>query len=101
MRCSRVSRFASILFLSIFGLCMQACSAKLQVSVGSGPNDQQSQSGTGSIAGAPGPSLGGSSGGSDSSTPAVGEVIVSGITDWMDDEVECDVEGQCASWVDI
>lgn len=85
-------------------LSLQACVPKLITAgpgQGNGDVSGQIQPGgnNGSTSGGSGSGTG--SGGAETFVPASGDVTVSGSTDWLDDEVECDAEGYCSRWVDI
>jgi hypothetical protein len=87
--------------LSLLCLSLQACIPKLV----SGKPGSGSESASGQVlpggGGSPGGGSSGGSGGVDLFVPVSSDVTVSGSTDWLDDEVECDTEGLCSRWVEL
>jgi hypothetical protein len=94
---SYASRFSSFVLIVLASLYLQACNPKLLVSAGSSQNSQQGQSNMSPV----GENIGTPSGSTGVVGQASGEVTVSGSTDWLEDEVECDTEGRCSRWVEL
>ena len=102
----RFKRMCWLLGVVLLSLCLQGCmpkSIKAGSGSGSGNSPGQVQSGGGGEpgSGGSGSGTGAGAGSADIFVPASGDVTVSGSTDWLDDEVECDADGYCSRWVEI